>query len=133
MGFLVARQSTPRDSLRSLLSRVLDSHSRNLGGRYRLGPDVEYVDRVHYDVDPAKAPRFAEAAARYLPEIRSHHLSPEMAGVRPKLAAPGEAFRDFVIAEESARGAPGLVDLVGIESPGLTAAGAIAERVAQLI
>ena len=107
--------------------------TRDLGGRYRLGPDVEYVDRVHYDVDPAKAVRFAEAASRYLPEIRPEHLSPEMAGVRPKLAAPGEAFRDFVIAEESARGAPGLVDLVGIESPGLTAAGAIAELVAELI
>ena len=56
-----------------------------------------------------------------------------MSGLRPKLAAPGEPFRDFVIAEESERGAPGLISLVGIESPGLTAAGAIAERVASMV
>ncbi len=105
----------------------------DLGGRYRLGPDAEYVDRVFYDVDPAKAVAFAEAAGRYLPEIRPEHLSPEMSGLRPKLAAPGEPFRDFVIAEESERGAPGLISLVGIESPGLTAAGAIAERVAGML
>lgn len=105
----------------------------DLGGRYRLGPDAEYVDAVSYAVDPAKARAFAEAARRYLPEIDVTHLAPEGAGVRPKLAGPGEDFRDFVIAEESARGLPGLVNLVGIESPGLTAAGAIAARVARLI
>ncbi len=105
----------------------------DLGGRYRLGPDVEYVDQPRYDVDPQKAEPFAEAVARYLPEIRTEHLTPEFAGVRPKLQRPGEAFRDFVIEEGSAHGAPGLVNLIGIESPGLTAAGAIAERVANWI
>ncbi len=105
----------------------------DLGRRFRLGPDVEYVERVSYEVDPAKAERFALAARRYLPEIRAEHLSPEMAGIRPKLQEPGGAFRDFVIAEESAHGAPGLISLVGIESPGLTSAGAIAERVAALL
>lgn len=105
----------------------------DLGGRYRLGPDAEYVEAISYAVDPAKAGPFAEAARRYLPEIDAAQLAPEGAGVRPKLAGPGEDFRDFVIAEESARGLPGLVNLVGIESPGLTAAGAIAAQVARLI
>ena len=105
----------------------------DLGGRYRLGPDAEYVEAISYAVDPAKASAFAEAARRYLPEIVVGQLAPEGAGIRPKLAGPGEPFRDFVIAEESARGLPGLVNLIGIESPGLTAAGAIATRVVRLI
>lgn len=105
----------------------------DLGGRLRLGPDATYVERPSYEVDPGKASRFAEAARRYLPALRAEWLTPDGAGLRPKLAGPGEAFRDFVIAEESARGVPGLVDLVGIESPGLTAAPAIARRVAALL
>lgn len=105
----------------------------DLAGRVRFGPDTEYVAAPRYDVDPAKAARFAEAAGRYLPGLRAEWLAPDYAGVRPKLAGPGVAFRDFVIAEESARGLPGLVNLVGIESPGLTAAPAIAERVARLL
>jgi L-2-hydroxyglutarate oxidase LhgO len=105
----------------------------DLGGRIRFGPDAEYVERVHYGVDPGKAADFARAVARYLPEIRAEWLSPDYAGVRPRLAAPGEAFRDFVVAEESAAGWPGFVNLIGIESPGLTAAPAIAARVAELL
>jgi L-2-hydroxyglutarate oxidase LhgO len=105
----------------------------DLAGRVRFGPDAEYVPAARYDVDPGKAQRFAEAAGRYLPELRAEWLAPDYAGVRPKLAGPGVAFRDFVIAEETGRGLPGLVNLVGIESPGLTAAPAIAERVAALL
>ena len=105
----------------------------DLGSRYRLGPDVEYVKRPTYEVDPEKADRFAEAAARYLPEVRAEHLTAEFAGVRPKLQRPGEPFGDFVLEESSDRGAPGLINLIGIESPGLTAAGAIAEHVADWI
>jgi L-2-hydroxyglutarate oxidase LhgO len=105
----------------------------DLGGRVRFGPDTEYVPEPRYDVDAGKAGAFAEAARHYLPELRAEWLAPDYAGVRPKLAGPGVAFRDFVIAEESARGLPGFVDLVGIESPGLTAAPAIAERVAALL
>ena len=105
----------------------------DLGGRYRFGPDAMYVDAVDYRVDPAKAGDFARAVARYLPEIQPHHLAPEMAGIRPKLQGPGESFRDFVVAEAAAQGAPGLINLIGIESPGLTAAGAIARRVANLV
>jgi L-2-hydroxyglutarate oxidase LhgO len=97
----------------------------DLGGRFRLGPDVEWVDALEYAVDGGKAEAFAAAARRYLPEIRATDLSPDFAGIRPKLQAPGEAFRDFEIALGER-----MVSLIGIESPGLTAAGAIARRVA---
>ena len=70
---------------------------------------------------------------RLVPEIADDDLAPDMAGIRPKLQAPGEGFRDFVIAEESARGLSGLVNLVGIDSPGLTSALAIADEVARLL
>ncbi len=105
----------------------------DLGGRVRFGPDATYVDRIDYAVDPAKAGSFARAAQRYLPTLRAAWLMPDQAGIRPKLARPGESFRDFVIEEESARGLPGFVNLIGIESPGLTAAPAIAGRVVALL
>lgn len=105
----------------------------DLGGRIRFGPDAEYVDRPRYDVDPAKAARFAEAVRRYLPDLREDWLAPDYAGVRPKLSGPGEPFRDFVVEEEGAAGLPGFVNCLGIESPGLTAAIAIADRVAELL
>jgi L-2-hydroxyglutarate oxidase LhgO len=105
----------------------------DLGGRIRFGPDAEYVDRPRYDVDPAKADAFAEAIRRYLPSLRSEWLSPDYAGVRPKLSGPGEPTRDFVVAEESDAGLPGFVNVLGIESPGLTAALAIGDRVASLL
>ena len=107
--------------------------TRDLGGRIRLGPDAVYVERIDYDVDPAKAAHFARAAGRYLPGLEASWLTPDGAGVRPKLAREGEGFRDFVVAEESDAGLPGFVNLIGIESPGLTAAPAIAERVATLL
>ncbi len=105
----------------------------DLGGRIRFGPDTEYVDAMDFDVDAAKAEEFARAVQRYLPSLRAEQLTPDYAGIRPKLAGPGEGFRDFVVREESGLGAPGLIDCVGIESPGLTAAGAIAERVCRLL
>jgi L-2-hydroxyglutarate oxidase LhgO len=105
----------------------------DLGGRVRFGPDAHYVEAIDYAIDPRKAAAFAEAAGRYLPGLRAEWLTPDQAGIRPKLQAPGQAFRDFVVAEESARGLPGLVNLIGIESPGLTASLAIAERVAALL
>ena len=103
----------------------------DLSGRIRFGPDAEYVDEIHFEVDPAKAIHFSEAARRYLPSISESSLIPDYAGIRPKLAGPGEGFRDFVIEEASAHGAPGFVACIGIESPGLTASLAIAARVAQ--
>jgi L-2-hydroxyglutarate oxidase LhgO len=105
----------------------------DLGGRYRLGPDAEYVERPTYAVDPAKAKVFADSVSRWLPELRAEHLSPDTAGIRPKLQGPGEPFRDFVVADGATVGAPGTVHLVGIESPGLTASPALARRVARLL
>jgi L-2-hydroxyglutarate oxidase LhgO len=109
----------------------------DLAGRYRLGPDTEYIDLVNdardYHIDPAKAEAFARAVGRFLPGLRREWLTPDYAGIRPKLAAPGEPFRDFAIREESDRGLPGFVNLIGIESPGLTASPAIADFVVSLL
>jgi L-2-hydroxyglutarate oxidase LhgO len=105
----------------------------DLAGRLMAGPDTEYVDEPRYDVDPAKAAAFGAALRRYLPQIRDDELAPGYAGVRPKLQGPGEPVRDFVIEEAGRHGAPHLVNLIGIESPGLTASEAIAERVDQII
>ena len=106
-----------------------------LDGRLRFGPDVEYLPdrRLDYRVDPGRRAAFGEAIRRMMPDVRDEELEPDIAGIRPKLQGPGDPFRDFVIAEESARGLPGFVDLIGIDSPGLTAAPAIAERVAELL
>jgi L-2-hydroxyglutarate oxidase LhgO len=105
-----------------------------LDGRLRFGPDAEYVARdADYRVDGSKAAAFAEAARRLVPAIEESDLSPDISGLRPKLQGPGEGFRDFVIAEESGRGLPGLVNLLGMDSPGLTSALAVAKRVAELV
>jgi L-2-hydroxyglutarate oxidase LhgO len=105
----------------------------DLAGRMRLGPDVEYVDAVRYNVDEHKRATFARAVRRYLPGLDAALLTPDFAGVRPKLTGPGESFRDFVVREESEAGFPSFVNLIGIESPGLTAAPAIAQRVVELL
>ncbi len=105
----------------------------DLAGRVRFGPDAEYVQDLDYTVDPDKRAAFAQSIGAYLPQIEAAMLEPEYAGIRPKLAGPGEEFRDFVINEESQAGLPGLVSCIGIESPGLTAAGAIGERICDLL
>ncbi len=105
----------------------------DLAGRMRLGPDAEYVDEIRYEVDPRKREAFAAAVRGYLPALDADWLTPDFSGVRPKLAGPGEPFRDFAIREEADRGFPAFVNLIGIESPGLTAAPAIAERVVELL
>jgi L-2-hydroxyglutarate oxidase LhgO len=105
----------------------------DLSGGVRLGPDSEYIDEPRLDVDPDKAERFAAAVRPFLPEVQSDRLSPDYAGIRAKLQAPGESFRDFVLEEGSDDGAAGLVNLLGIESPGLTAAADLAERVADRV
>lgn len=105
----------------------------NLAGRLRIGPDAEYIETPHYRVDGSKAVQFARAARRYLPDLGDDWLVPESAGVRPRLAGPGEGFRDFVVREESDSGRSGWVNCIGIESPGLTAAPAIGRRVAELL
>jgi L-2-hydroxyglutarate oxidase LhgO len=110
-----------------------------LDGAARLGPDVEPMTKPavwgapDYRVDEARRGRFFAAASSYLRGFREEDLSPDQSGVRPKLSRPGEPARDFVIAEESERGLPGWVNLVGIESPGMTCALEIAERVTSLL
>ena len=106
----------------------------DLAGEMRFGPDTEYVtDLDDFGVDADKGDAFNRAAARYLPGLEGASLVPDYAGIRPKLAGPGIGFRDFVVEECSEYGAPGFVACIGIESPGLTAALAIAERIARLI
>jgi L-2-hydroxyglutarate oxidase LhgO len=106
-----------------------------LEGRLRFGPDAEHLPerQLDYAVDEAKRLAFAEAVGRLVPQLTALDLTPDIAGIRPKLQGPGEGYRDFVIAEESARGLPGFVNLIGIDSPGLTSAPAIAEEVERLL
>lgn len=106
-----------------------------LDGDVRLGPDVEPLEerREDYSVPESLASLFQAAAVAYLPWLTAEDLAPDQAGIRPKLSRPGEASRDFVIAEETAQGLPGLVTLAGLESPGLTASLEVAEEVARLI
>jgi L-2-hydroxyglutarate oxidase LhgO len=103
------------------------------GGQLRAGPDTEYIPAANYHVDPGKRAAFAAAVSRYLPMVNEDDFSPDYAGLRPKLQGPGQPFRDFVIEEGSAHGLPRFVNLLGIESPGLTASEAIAELVCGLL
>lgn len=107
----------------------------NLQGELRLGPDTTYINSriLNYDVDPTKATEFYESAKKFLPFIDLGELSVDTSGMRPKLQGPGEAFRDFVIRDEKDKGLTGFINLIGIESPGLTASPAIARYVANLI
>jgi len=105
----------------------------DMDGLLRLGPNVRYVDRISYEVDASAREEFFTAARRYLPWLRSEDLEPDFAGIRPKLQGPGEDFRDFVISHEADKGLPGLINLIGIESPGLTSSPAIADMVAEMV
>lgn len=105
----------------------------SLDGRARVGPNAFYVDELEYGVDSGHRQSFYAEARKLLPGLEPEDLAPDQAGIRPKLYRQGEPFRDFVIREESDRGLPGLVNLVGIESPGLTACLAIAEEVERLL
>ncbi len=107
----------------------------DLAGNARLGPDTEYLaERAqNYAVSESLRTKFFEAVRWYLPQVREEDLSPDYAGIRPKLQGPNDPYRDFVIQEESGRGFPGWVNLIGIESPGLTCCLGIAERVARLL
>lgn len=104
----------------------------DLGGQARFGPDVEWIERPDYGVDPARAERFYTAIRHWWPGLEDGRLQPAYAGVRPKIVGPGEVDADFRIDGPAAHGVPGLVHLYGIESPGLTAALAIGARVAAM-
>jgi L-2-hydroxyglutarate oxidase LhgO len=102
----------------------------DLAGQARFGPDVEWIDEPEYDVNPARTGHFEKAVRDYWPGLDVKRLSPGYAGVRPKIAAPGEPSADFRIDGPETHGVPGIVNLFGIESPGLTASLAIARKVA---
>ena len=102
----------------------------DLAEQARFGPDVEWVDREDYDVDSSRADAFYAEVRRYWPELSDGDLQPAYAGIRPKLHGPGEPAPDFLVQREGAHGLAGLVNLLGIESPGLTACLALAEEAA---
>ncbi len=101
----------------------------DLGGQARFGPDVTWVEEPDYDVPEEKRAGFAAAIRKYYPALDENALQTGYAGVRPKIQAPGEAARDFLISDREKHGIDGLVILYGIESPGLTACLAIADHV----
>ncbi len=105
----------------------------DLEGRMKLGPSAQYIEKPDYSASNRNQKLFYDSIKKLLPFIDYDDISPEMAGVRPKLQEPGGDFRDFVIHEESDKGLPGFINLIGIESPGLTASPAIADYVYNLI
>jgi L-2-hydroxyglutarate oxidase LhgO len=105
----------------------------DLGGQARFGPDVEWIDRIDYTVDPHRADGFYDAVRRYWPGLRDGALQPGYAGVRPKIVPRGAGAQDFVVQGPAVHGVPGLVNLFGIESPGLTASLALADAVAAVV
>jgi L-2-hydroxyglutarate oxidase LhgO len=119
-----------------LIYPVADAHSLgihatlDLAGRVRFGPDVEWIESIDYRFDTSRTEDFAAAIRRYYPAIEPARLEPDYTGIRPKIYAPGEPASDFRIDGPPAHGVAGLVNLFGIESPGLTASLAIAETVA---
>lgn len=124
---------------------VPDKHLTSLGvhtvldlaGRMRFGPDVHYLPRAeeypdyHFDDSPQRKQAFYDTVKKYLPNLSIDRISPDYTGIRPKLARAGEPFRDFIVNKESAP--EGLINLIGIESPGLTSSLAIAEFVAETL
>lgn len=102
----------------------------DLAGQARFGPDVEWIDRLDYTVEPRRGDSFYAAIRTYWPQLRDGALQPAYAGIRPKLQAPGASAADFRIDGPEVHGLPGQVHLYGIESPGLTSSLAIADEVA---
>ena len=100
----------------------------DLSGQARFGPDVEWVDKIDYEVDPAQGDKFYAAVRSYWPELPNNALIPGYSGIRPKLKGPGNPPMDFVFNGPAEHGIQGLVNLFGIESPGLTASLAIADE-----
>lgn len=102
----------------------------DLAGRMRFGPDVEWIEHENYTVDPARADIFYARIRTYWPALPDQSLAPDYAGIRPKLTGPGEPAADFMVDAPAHHGMPGLIQLYGIESPGLTSSLALAEEVA---
>jgi L-2-hydroxyglutarate oxidase LhgO len=101
----------------------------DLGGQARFGPDVEWINAIEYTVDPTRSDSFYAAVRKYWPGLKDGALQPGYAGIRPKIVPKGAPGQDFVVQGPQTHGVPGLINLFGIESPGLTASLAIAEHV----
>jgi L-2-hydroxyglutarate oxidase LhgO len=104
----------------------------DMAGQARFGPDVEWVEAIDYAVDPARAERFYPAIRKYWPTLPDGALMPSYSGIRPKIVPPAVATQDFLIQGPRAHGVSGLINLFGIESPGLTSSLAIADHVSEL-
>jgi L-2-hydroxyglutarate oxidase LhgO len=105
----------------------------DLAGRARFGPDMEWIEECDYAVDPQRAARFYGAVRRYWPALPDGALEPAYAGIRPKISGPTEPAADFRIDGPATHGVPAIVNLFGIESPGLTASLAIAQHAASIV
>jgi L-2-hydroxyglutarate oxidase LhgO len=140
-GDYFAVSGSKRKLLSHLVYPVPREHQLSLGihsvisldGSFKLGPSAYYVDEIDYTVKTADRRAFFESVRSYLPFLEIDDLSPDMSGIRPKLAGPGEEARDFYIAHELARGAEGFFNLAGMDSPALTASPAIGRHVAGLV
>lgn len=105
----------------------------DLAGGLRLGPDSTYVQKIDYDVNEEDKTKFSDSVRKFLKTLEPDDLIPDTAGIRPKLQGENELFRDFVISNEEEKGFPNFINLIGIESPGLTSCLAIAELVKKLL
>ncbi len=107
----------------------------DLAGGIRLGPDANYIckEEIDYNVDESKKEAFCQAVQKFLPSLKIDDLYPDIAGIRPILKGHQDDFRDFVIKDERDKGFPGFINLIGIESPGLTSSPSIAKYVNELI
>ena len=126
-----------KNPFQRLIYPVPEANTRGLGihatidmaGQLRFGPDTEYIDAVDYQVSVNNIDRYYQIIRRYFPALQDDSLTPGYVGIRPKLQGPQDAFKDFVIQTEKDHGISGLIQLYGIESPGLTASLAIAKYV----
>ena len=104
----------------------------DLGGQARFGPDVQWIDTIDYTVDPARAESFYAAVRKYWPDLKDGAIQPGYAGIRPKIVPRGAPGQDFVVQGPQTHGVRGLINLFGIESPGLTASLALADHVVEV-
>ena len=105
----------------------------DISGRARFGPDVEWIDAIDYAVDPGRGDAFYAAIRSYWPGLPDGALQPDYSGIRPKIERPGGSNADFLIQDQRSHGVAGLINLFGIESPGLTSSLAIANRIAGIV
>jgi L-2-hydroxyglutarate oxidase LhgO len=107
--------------------------THDMAGNLRFGPDVEWVDEIDYEIDPKRSELFYQAIRNYWPELEDMSLQPAYAGIRPKINGPGLPAADFTIQDETGHGVAGLINLFGIESPGLTSSLALADYVSEML